>query len=563
MRTPVHARCLPVLAAVALALAAGRAAAQFPAFRVVPDGTNGMVPSILKPEPPKPPSTNPPPPRMKPVPAAAGGFSRRIEAEPAKAPAKPAPRPSATRRPAPASTNAPAASIAVAPTNEPPAWAAQVGLKLEESLAQIEATRTAIANERIPLAQSLDKLENELVEARKEYETVKRQLDGRTLDLNNLRNEIKAREQEKSYLSSLLGEYIRNLETRLHIIELARYAEAIKAAGLATENSSLKPAEVFAEQVKVVDLSLKRLDNLIGGDRFPARAAGEDGLVKDGACVLLGPVAFFASDDGDLAGIAEQRIGSLEPSVEGFQDVTLAPLVRDLVQNGWGEMPFDGSLGSARKVEETEETVVEHFLKGGAVMWPILGVAVFGALVALFKWVTLSLVRMPSGRQLAKLLDAVGKGDPAAALEAVRPMRGPAAGMLRAGAEHLSQGKELIEEVMFEHMLDAKFRFAKLLPFIAVVAACAPLLGLLGTVTGIISTFKLLTVFGSGDIKMLSGGISEALITTEYGLYVAIPALLAHSFLSRKAKALGDRMERFAISFLGEIEKARARSTPA
>ncbi len=557
MRTPVHARLPCFLAAGWLALAVYPSAAQFPAFRVVPDGTNGMVPSILKPEPPKPASTNPPPPRMKPVPAAAGGYSRRIEAQPAKPAARPAPSRTAASRTASAATNEAAAT---APTPEPPAWAAEVGKKLEESLAQLESTRQSIAAERVPLAQSLDKLENELIEARKEYETVKRQLDGRNLDLNNLRNEIKAREQEKSYLSSLLSEYIRNLETRLHIIELTRYAEAIKAAGLATENSSLKPAEVFAEQVKVVDLSLQRLDGLIGGDRFAARAAGEDGLVKNGACVLLGPVAFFASDDGALVGIAEQRIGSIEPSIEGFQDPGHVPFVRDLVQNGWGEMPFDGSLGMARKVELTEETVVEHFLKGGAVMWPILGVAVFAGLIALFKWISLSAVRSPSVRQVARLIEAVGRNDHAAAIEAARTMKGPSGAMLRTGVEHLGQSKELIEEVMFEHMLDARFRFQKLLPFLAVSAASAPLLGLLGTVTGIITTFKLLTVFGSGDIKMLSGGISEALITTEYGLYVAIPALLAHSMLSRKAKALADRMERLAISLLGEVEKARARS---
>ena len=89
----------------------------------------------------------------------------------------------------------------------------------------------------------------------------------------------------------------------------------------------------------------------------------------------------------------------------------------------------------------------------------------------------------------------------------------------------------------------------------AVSAACAPLLGLLGTVTGIISTFNLMTVFGSGDIKMLSSGISEALITTEYGLYVAIPCVLAHSFLSRKAKSVADKMEHVAVRFMCEVGK--------
>jgi biopolymer transport protein ExbB len=104
-------------------------------------------------------------------------------------------------------------------------------------------------------------------------------------------------------------------------------------------------------------------------------------------------------------------------------------------------------------------------------------------------------------------------------------------------------------------MLEAKFRLNRWLPFIAVTAACAPLLGLLGTVTGIISTFKLMTVFGSGDVKMLSSGISEALITTEFGLYIAIPSVMMHAFLSRKAKRLGDRMEQIAIRFMGEVGK--------
>jgi biopolymer transport protein ExbB len=95
------------------------------------------------------------------------------------------------------------------------------------------------------------------------------------------------------------------------------------------------------------------------------------------------------------------------------------------------------------------------------------------------------------------------------------------------------------------------------LPFVAVSAAAAPLLGLLGTVTGIIKTFQLITVFGSGDVKSLSGGISEALITTKYGLIVAIPSLLIHAFLSRKAKGVIGRMETEAVAFANEISRLR------
>ena len=95
--------------------------------------------------------------------------------------------------------------------------------------------------------------------------------------------------------------------------------------------------------------------------------------------------------------------------------------------------------------------------------------------------------------------------------------------------------------------------FTSMLPFVAVSAAAAPLLGLLGTVTGIINTFKLITVFGTGDVKTLSSGISEALITTELGLCVAIPSLLFHAYLSRKAKGVVDDMEKVGIAFVNQI----------
>jgi hypothetical protein len=110
---------------------------------------------------------------------------------------------------------------------------------------------------------------------------------------------------------------------------------------------------------------------------------------------------------------------------------------------------------------------------------------------------------------------------------------------------------------MYEQALTTRLNLQRMLPFIAVSASAAPLLGLLGTVTGIINTFKLITVFGTGDVKTLSSGISEALITTEFGLIVAIPALLLHAFLSRRARGVIDQMEKAAIAFVNQISKAR------
>jgi biopolymer transport protein ExbB len=78
---------------------------------------------------------------------------------------------------------------------------------------------------------------------------------------------------------------------------------------------------------------------------------------------------------------------------------------------------------------------------------------------------------------------------------------------------------------------------------------------LLGTVTGMINTFKLSTVFGTGDAKQLSSGISEALITTEFGLVVAIPSLIIHALLNRRSQAVMATMERMAVTFLNGLAR--------
>ncbi|MBM4164121.1 MAG: hypothetical protein FJ222_06745 [Lentisphaerae bacterium] len=415
--------------------------------------------------------------------------------------------------------------------------------------------RRSIAEEKLPLNHSLTAAEQTLSELRREYDAVKRQADSGTLESATLRNEIKQREAERNYLSSLINEYARNFETRLHVSELEQYRDALDLVKSTQERLFDDPGGAFNDQLCLLLMSLARLEEMSGGLTFKGRAAGEDGLVKHGKFLLFGPLAYFVSDDGALIGVANQRVGSLIPVVETYSDPAHTAQAKQVVVEGMGALPFDASLGNARKIEQTQETLKEHFLKGGPVMWPMLALFCCALLVAVLKWLGLVTVPMPRAKQLAAFLDAAQSNNQALCKSLAEKIRGPAGKMLRAGCEVLDQPKELIEEAMFEKMLEAKFRLNRWLPFIAVTAACAPLLGLLGTVTGIISTFKLMTVFGSGDVKVLSSGISEALITTEFGLYIAIPAVMVHAFLSRKAKGLGDRMEQIAIRFMGEIGK--------
>jgi biopolymer transport protein ExbB len=270
---------------------------------------------------------------------------------------------------------------------------------------------------------------------------------------------------------------------------------------------------------------------------------------------MVGPAAWFLSDDGSVVGTAEQRLGSLEPAVVPFTVPEMTDAARDFVERAEGSMPLDPTLGNAHKIAAIEETFLEHVMKGGPVMYPIFGMAAAALLVALFKWLSLSLIGKPSKKQVQGLLDAVAQGNEEEAGSRARKMRGPVGRMLAAGVEHLREPRELIEEVMYERVLTTRLKVQSYLPFVAICAASAPLLGLLGTVTGIINTFKQITVFGTGDPKMLSGGISEALITTKFGLVVAIPSLLLHAYLSRKARGVVGGMEAAAVAFSNQVSK--------
>ena len=127
--------------------------------------------------------------------------------------------------------------------------------------------------------------------------------------------------------------------------------------------------------------------------------------------------------------------------------------------------------------------------------------------------------------------------------------------MLQEGASHALSNRELMEDHMVSVILNRKPRLERFLPWLAVTAAATPLMGLLGTVVGMIKTFTLITIFGSGDPKALSSGISEALVTTELGLIVAIPTLIIHGALLRLAKKRIGAMELAATEFSKIVSK--------
>ena len=440
---------------------------------------------------------------------------------------------------------------------------------LSDSNARLDKLRSDISEARIPVSKERSRLTAEVIRLRRQVDQAIQLRDNKNVDLQGLKRDIKHRADEVSYLASLMGDYIQRFETQIHICEVQLYRDQLRKAREVQDDPSLSDDEKLMRQVEVVETALARVERLTGGDLFKGSALSSEKVLQEGKFALIGPIALFSSNDGASAGLVVLETGSPEPTVIpidepgtfpfglwglGSSPVVATHIIKDFIANKKGLVPVDPTLGEAQLIRQTKETIREHIQKGGVVIYFILGLAVVASIIAIIKWVEISGVRRARTGDLHAILDLIRKGKPEAALVQAKAIKGPVGLLLVDAVENAGKTKDLLEEVLYERLLKTQPRLERFIPFIAVVAATSPLLGLLGTVTGMIKTFKLITVFGTGDARSLSSGISEALVTTEFGLLVAIPALIIHAMLLRRTKGVLASMEQTAVAFKNGLE---------
>jgi biopolymer transport protein ExbB len=207
-------------------------------------------------------------------------------------------------------------------------------------------------------------------------------------------------------------------------------------------------------------------------------------------------------------------------------------------------MAVDFTRGQILRAVVQSKTPVERVREdGGPVGFVIIGVGLFGLLLALWKTVSLYSIGGKISRQMTA--DAADKANPLGRVLSIY-------------ADNPESDIETLELKLDEAILRETAPIETGLSFIKVLYVVAPLLGLLGTVVGMIATFQMITLFGTGDPRMMAGGISTALVTTVLGLVVAIPLTLLHSFLQGKAKALIQVLEEQAAGIIARVAERRA-----
>ena len=182
----------------------------------------------------------------------------------------------------------------------------------------------------------------------------------------------------------------------------------------------------------------------------------------------------------------------------------------------------------------------ERIQQGGIIGYIILAIGGITLIYAIYKYTMLWVM----SRQVHAQLGSDTPSD-----------SNPLGRVLKVGKSHMKDEIDRLELKLAEAIMGERPAIERGISFVKIVSVVAPLAGLLGTVTGMIITFQQITLFGTGDPKIMAGGISQALVTTVLGLVVAIPTTLAHSFLQSSARSVVDVLEEQATGIVAEKAK--------
>ncbi|HSC67395.1 MAG TPA: MotA/TolQ/ExbB proton channel family protein [Cellvibrio sp.] len=265
-------------------------------------------------------------------------------------------------------------------------------------------------------------------------------------------------------------------------------------------------------------------------------ATSTQNVVRIGTYNLVSNGAYIAYDGRKMEELARQPDDDLLATAAALQAATKGVVDFGIDPSG----PHGGRLLYALI---QQPTFTEYLDQGGIVGWAIVYVGIFGILLGVWRiYVLFSMT--------AKVNVQLRTAKPAA--------DNPLGRALIVAEENAAVDLETLELKLEEAVLRERPGIERGLPMMKIVAAVAPLLGLLGTVTGMITTFQAITIFGAGDPKNMAVGISTALVTTVQGLVVAIPMVLMHTLVNGRAKAMMHILEEQTAGIIAENAERKA-----
>lgn len=260
--------------------------------------------------------------------------------------------------------------------------------------------------------------------------------------------------------------------------------------------------------------------------RYKAKVLETSGKIEEQEVVRAGPFSAVSNgkyllwepEEGRLRELTKQPPYRYLDTVEPFEEAT----------SGFATLAVDPSRGQLLAALTDTPGFFERINQGGYVGYTIIVLGILALVLGVVRWVAVTIASRKVAAQ--RKSDYVNKGNPLGRVLAVFE-------------ENRETDAETLELKLDEAVLREASHLQRLLWLVKTVSVVAPLLGLLGTVTGMIKTFQAITLFGAGDPKMMAGGISEALVTTMLGLTIAIPLVLLYDLLANSTKRVIDVLD--------------------
>ncbi|MEM1411121.1 MAG: MotA/TolQ/ExbB proton channel family protein [Pseudomonadota bacterium] len=384
----------------------------------------------------------------------------------------------------------------------------------------------------------------------------RQELANETARSDRLKNEYDVNERELAELETVLAERMGNLGELFGIVRQASgdvqstLSDSMVSSQLPgrgeflSELAQRKELPTVAELTQLWSSMVTEIAQSGKVVKYTASVERTNGEKQDVEVVRVG--VFNAITDGsfldwdpsksdeNLIELARQPSDRFSGMASGLQSAPAGQYV---------DMAVDFSRGQILRAVVQSKSPIERVQEdGGPVGYVIIGVGLLGLLLCLWKFIVL----YSTGGKISKQLksDQANKSNPLGRVMAVY-------------TDNPEADIETLELKLDEAILRETAPLESGLSFIKVLYVVAPLLGLLGTVVGMIATFQMITLFGTGDPRMMAGGISTALVTTVLGLVVAIPLTLFHSFLQGKSKSLIQVLEEQAAGIVARVaEKA-------
>jgi biopolymer transport protein ExbB len=420
--------------------------------------------------------------------------------------------------------------------------------RLRAASEELNRTRERISREKTPLLNELRATEDRIIALERENIRLTTGQEEAVTNKRRLLRDIEDVRKTGAYVTTLAGDALKALQEGLPPGEQPIVAERLQELQQQLETAAAAGTGGPAS-LDIAEFLLARTERMLGGNLAPSRAMNaSDNLVQEGTLAFVGPEVFFQPSGGGVAGIVRLREGSRQPVYYPQSEWSPADSAA-LFSGRIGTLPADPSGGKALRLQQTGGTLMEHIEKGGKVADAIVLVGLVALFLIIHKFIDVATMRVDTSARVPEFLNAVATGARADAQAVLSGVGRTTRELFAEGLRHLDAPANILEEKLETVLLGQRLHFERRLPLLAVIATAAPLMGLLGTVVGMVKTFTLITVFGTGNAAKLSSGISEVLVATELGLAVAIPALVVHGFLAHRINKNMAQLERQALEF--------------